>query len=185
MDVRRELAFLLAGAVFGAIVTVAIQEFQTRKPSLLILVASVVILGWLTLLSIRTIGPLHLVLSSPSGFSLGGEWSGSFSYPKDDQEVVVNESLSVRQRGRFITGTSRSTSIRGRFPLASTMYLFEAELRAEGVLDGTWRNTIPGQRFHGSFQAKVRRDGSAILGTWIGVDESGIHRGEFEWIRSP
>jgi hypothetical protein len=65
------------------------------------------------------------------------------------------------------------------------MYLFEAELRAEGVLDGTWRNTIPGQRFHGSFQAKVRRDGSAILGTWIGVDESGIHRGEFEWIRSP
>jgi len=185
MDVRRELAFLFAGAVLGALVTVVIEEFQAQKPSVIILIASVVILAWLTLLSVRLIGPLHLVLSSPEGFSLGGEWEGSFRYTKDNQQVIISESLAVRQRGRFVQGRSRSTSVSGNFPLASTMYEFNAELRAEGVLDGTWQNTVPGQRFHGSFQAKVRRNGRAIIGTWIGVDESGIHRGEFEWMRSP
>ena len=62
MDVRRELAFLFAGAVLGALVTVIIEEFQAQKPSAIILIASVVVLTWLTLLSIRLIGPLHLVL---------------------------------------------------------------------------------------------------------------------------
>jgi hypothetical protein len=171
--------------VFGAIVAVIIQEIQSRTPSILILLASLVILGWLTLLSIRTIGPLHLVLASPSGFSLTGEWTGSFKYPKGGSEVVVNEVLSLRQRGRFVQGKSRSSSIMGDFPLNSTTYSFTASLRTEGILDGTWHNTVPGQRFHGSFQAKVRRDGRAIIGTWIGVDESGIHRGEFQWNQSP
>src|SRR5215469_6504466 len=183
MDTRRDLAYLFAGAVFGAVIAVIVQEIQTLTPSILILVASLVVLGWLTLLSIRTIGPLHLVLANPSGFRLAGEWVGDFRYMKGDSEVVVNESLALRKRGRYIQGRSRSTSITGNFPLSSTTYSFTASLRTEGILDGIWRNTVSGQRFHGSFQAKVRRDGRAIIGTWIGVDESGIHRGEFEWTR--
>jgi len=183
MDTRRDLAYLLAGAVFGAVIAVIVQEIQTHTPSILILVASLVILGWLTLLSIRTIGPLHLVLANPSGFSLDGEWTGGFRYMKGDSEVVINESLTLRQRGRYIQGRSRSTSLVGNFPLSSTAYSFTASLRPEGILDGIWHNTVEGQRFHGSFQAKVRRDGRAIIGTWMGVDESGIHRGEFEWNR--
>jgi hypothetical protein len=180
-DLRKDVGLVLAGAVLGGVVSEATDVVTGKNSSVVVLAASIVILGWLTVLSVRLMGPLHLIFRGNAGVNISGEWHGRFTYTKNDADVVVEEVVTIRQRGRYVTGTSKSTAITGNFPLTSTVYSFAANLRADAVLDGTWRNT--GHRFHGSFQAKVRRNGKLILGTWIGVDDDGVNRGEFEWRR--
>lgn len=182
-DVRREVAILLAGAALGALATEVIDAFQDDSPALIVTVASLAILIGLVVVSIRLVGPLHLVIRGRSGILLQGDWHGYFTYTKLGSDVTVHERLAIRQRGGYLEGESRSTRVDGDFPLESTGYAFKASLRQDGILDGTWHNTVPGQRFHGSFQGRARRDGKRIVGTWIGVDELGINRGTFEWTR--
>lgn len=101
-DFRKDAALVLFGAVLGGIVTVALDAFRAQSPPVAVIVSSLVILLWLTYLSVRIAGPPHLIFASPAGMRLAGDWKGSFRYVKNGAEVVVNESLKIHQRGRFI-----------------------------------------------------------------------------------
>jgi hypothetical protein len=183
VDVRRNLIFTLVGAVLGSALTVILQAFQANSPNSVVLGSSLVMLFGASLLTMRVLGPLHLILGSAGNVNLEGDWVGSFEYEKNDKLVRVFEVVRIRQTGRLVKGTSRSTAIDGDFPFDSTTYDFGGALRADGIIDGTWHNTVVNHRYHGALQAKVRRDGTLICGTWIGVDDHGINRGTFEWSR--
>ena len=180
MDVRENILFAIVSAILATLLGyilagINLSEWQPRLVVLLLLVGLA--------LAISLLGPLHLVLSSAKGLDLKGSWVSEWSYTKGGQVVTVNETIRVRQLGRYVLVDGQSRQIQGPHPSTQLRYKMRAELSTDGVIDGRWWNCEPGKRYSGVFQGTLVPAGDSVQILWIGTERGGLRSGEGHWHR--
>lgn len=163
--------------------SIAFDTFASNARSQYHWVLPAIVIVLAVALVIRSLGPVHHLLASPGAFRLNGHWSGHFEYEKDGRTVRIEEALVISQTGRKVKGQSTSTRIVGNFPLSQATYHFDALVRPDGVLEGTWKNLQIEHRYYGNFLGRVARSGDKIDGNWIGVEDPSTRWGKFTWTR--
>jgi len=133
---------------------------------------------------ITFLGPLRLIFSRSGDIHLKGKWISTWSYIKNDTEVVVKDELYIYQYGRYISGKAESTSITGPHPFRRLNYKLRAKFDSEGFIEGEWRNVDKGRRYRGVFQGHISQGSQKISLQWIGTESGGIRHGSCLWEKS-
>lgn len=184
MDFRKDLALVLVGAIAGAALSLVLQFWQQNSPRSITILAAILLVVLLMLLILSMLGPLKLILSGSGRTRLAGHWQGKFWYEKNGKTVTISEELTIKQRGRYVTGSSTTVKINGPFPFRSAQYRFRGAIESGSSLIGSWENHNDGRSYFGTLQATVSRKGNIISGAWLGVESNGVRAGEFEWRRA-
>ena len=100
-----------------------------------------------------------------------------------DKGVKYTELLSLRQRGRKVSGEKIVSTEAGG---DRRKWLFDAEVKEQGYLQGGYIPESPFDKGFGGYFLRFLRDGD-LLGYWFGKDaeETGIQFGEYRFRKQP
>ena len=177
----KDILMAIASALFGALVGYLMGSFDSTDPFSWLIVCS---FGIAATAAVALTGPLRDVLRSPRTTRLAGEWIQEWSYEKGGESVIIKERLAVTQLGSHLSGSTTSLEVAGPFPMRGSTAVFRATVVQEGLIEGTWRSTMEGRNYRGLFAGVVARSGREVTLQWLGLENTGIRKGEGRWIRT-